>query len=153
MSFLDHDFTSLPPRRFLAADGLHPSFSGVALLAQNLKGRLHQGYSSTPPGWSSEIPAATTNPPQETPTTASTVPQSHSTGNSPPSPAAPVQIPGASLPDSPAGNSGLDVSEYPTPAESMVPRKQRPAPRPSPYTGQNYNLRRTAKRDSHTKED
>ncbi|KAM7290066.1 uncharacterized protein ISCGN_026739 [Ixodes scapularis] len=60
VTFLDHDFTSLPPLRVLAADGLHPSFTGVALLAANLKSILQRGASTTSPGWSSEIPTAAT---------------------------------------------------------------------------------------------
>ncbi|KAH7932390.1 hypothetical protein HPB52_024657 [Rhipicephalus sanguineus] len=33
----------LPPRRFLAADGLHPNVMGVPLIAQTLKGALCRG--------------------------------------------------------------------------------------------------------------
>ncbi|KAM7290521.1 uncharacterized protein ISCGN_027143 [Ixodes scapularis] len=55
VTFLDHGFTTLPPRRLLAADGLHPRFSGVALIAQNLKSLLLQGKPFTLTGWSSEI--------------------------------------------------------------------------------------------------
>ncbi|KAM7287697.1 uncharacterized protein ISCGN_031388 [Ixodes scapularis] len=43
VTLLDHDFTSLPPLRVLAADGLHPSFMGVALLSANLKSILQRG--------------------------------------------------------------------------------------------------------------
>ncbi|KAL1479668.1 hypothetical protein MTO96_015869 [Rhipicephalus appendiculatus] len=40
VSYVDHEFDQLPPRRFVAADGLHPSFMGVALIAETLKGAL-----------------------------------------------------------------------------------------------------------------
>ncbi|KAL1471060.1 hypothetical protein MTO96_040134 [Rhipicephalus appendiculatus] len=35
--FVDHGFQYLPPRRVLAADGLHPSFEGVALMASHIR--------------------------------------------------------------------------------------------------------------------
>ncbi|KAH9384515.1 hypothetical protein HPB48_026523 [Haemaphysalis longicornis] len=38
--YIDHGFLTLPPWRFLAADGLHASFEGVAVLAQHFKERL-----------------------------------------------------------------------------------------------------------------
>ncbi|KAH6926120.1 hypothetical protein HPB50_014708 [Hyalomma asiaticum] len=42
VSYKDYNFDQLPPR-FLAADGLHPSFTGVALLAEMLKNALARG--------------------------------------------------------------------------------------------------------------
>ncbi|KAH9378753.1 hypothetical protein HPB48_001049 [Haemaphysalis longicornis] len=38
--YIDHGFLTLPPWRFLAADGLHASFEAVAVLAQHFKERL-----------------------------------------------------------------------------------------------------------------
>ncbi|KAH7965302.1 hypothetical protein HPB49_006012 [Dermacentor silvarum] len=35
--FVDHGFQYLPPSRILAADGLHPSFEGVALMASHIR--------------------------------------------------------------------------------------------------------------------
>ncbi|KAH6939994.1 hypothetical protein HPB50_023874 [Hyalomma asiaticum] len=35
--FLDHGFQHLPPGRVLAADGLHPSFEGVAVMASHIR--------------------------------------------------------------------------------------------------------------------
>lgn len=43
VSYIDYQFEQLPPRRFLAADGLHPSFMGVALIAETLKKALGRG--------------------------------------------------------------------------------------------------------------
>ncbi|CAN7945728.1 unnamed protein product, partial [Ixodes hexagonus] len=55
--YIDHGFTDLPPQRFLAADGLHPSFEGVALLAQHLK--EVQGYGRhTTSAWLDNISTA-----------------------------------------------------------------------------------------------
>ncbi|KAG0440960.1 hypothetical protein HPB47_016100 [Ixodes persulcatus] len=97
VTFLDHDFTSLPPLRVLAADGLHPRFTGVALVAENLKSILQRGRSTTSPGWSSKIPAAaiancTRMAPSEEPRHPES-PRSHNASRE--SPAAPVGIPGA----------------------------------------------------------
>lgn len=154
VSYLDHDFTSLPPRRFLAADGLHPSFSGVALLAQNLKGLLQRGEAPTPPGWSSEIPAAT-NPIQE----ARTIPRMHPhsdarMGAVPWRPASrPVisanvaRSPAAALSTTPAGDVSIDIEEYPTPAESLTSTEQST---PVPQSN-SYYLRNTTTRHPHPK--
>ncbi|KAH6925897.1 hypothetical protein HPB50_011812 [Hyalomma asiaticum] len=49
---MDYGFESLLPRHFQAADGLHPSFSGVALMAQTLKTVLRRGKMETVSGWS-----------------------------------------------------------------------------------------------------
>lgn len=38
--YLDHAFHEMPPWRVLAADGLHPSFEGVAMLALHYRGLL-----------------------------------------------------------------------------------------------------------------
>lgn len=49
--YIEHGFLALPPWRFLAADGLHASFEGVAILAQHFKERLpchRPRWASTP---------------------------------------------------------------------------------------------------------
>ncbi|CAN7975346.1 unnamed protein product, partial [Ixodes persulcatus] len=43
VSYVNHGFTELPPRRFLAADGVHPNFLGVALKAEHLRKILPRG--------------------------------------------------------------------------------------------------------------
>lgn len=40
--YVEHGFSALPLRRFLAADGLHASFEGVALLAQHTRVQLRR---------------------------------------------------------------------------------------------------------------
>ncbi|KAL1467957.1 hypothetical protein MTO96_041805 [Rhipicephalus appendiculatus] len=40
--YVEHGFSALPLRRFLAADGLHASFEGVALLAQHTSVQLRR---------------------------------------------------------------------------------------------------------------
>lgn len=52
--FISHAFEELPLRRFLAYDGLHPSFEGVGLLAQHFRAPLRW----RPPRWSRVIPAS-----------------------------------------------------------------------------------------------
>ncbi|KAG0443988.1 hypothetical protein HPB47_014311 [Ixodes persulcatus] len=49
--YIDHAFHHLPPTRVLAADGRHPSFCGVALLAGNLHRVLLRGGRRDHPGW------------------------------------------------------------------------------------------------------
>ncbi|KAH9383011.1 hypothetical protein HPB48_023647 [Haemaphysalis longicornis] len=58
VTYVDYQFDSLPPRRFLAADGLHPSFLGVAVMAQTLRGLLIRDATTTAPGWSSKAVTA-----------------------------------------------------------------------------------------------
>lgn len=60
VSYVDYQFEQLPPRRFLAADGLHPSFMGVALIAETLKSALGRGDFEATTGWSTQ-PAAPVN--------------------------------------------------------------------------------------------
>ena len=161
VTFLDHDFTSLPPLRVLAADGLHPSFTGVAILAANLKALLQRGPSTTSPGWSSEIPAAATaNCSRTTPPVEPRHPErprsrdaSPEMSTHPEGPAAPVRSPGAPRP---ATSESFDyVDEYPTPAESVAPKrcpKQPPQQKCTPR--QRYQLRKPAAQSpSHPKED
>ncbi|CAN8014806.1 unnamed protein product, partial [Ixodes persulcatus] len=52
VSYVDLGFTELPPRRFLAADGGHPSFLGVALMAEHLREILPRGVPLSLPLWS-----------------------------------------------------------------------------------------------------
>lgn len=49
--FVDHEFEHLPPGRVLAADGLHPSFGGVALIAGRLQHVLLRGRKWSPLNW------------------------------------------------------------------------------------------------------
>ncbi|KAH7983257.1 hypothetical protein HPB52_010521 [Rhipicephalus sanguineus] len=60
VSYVDYQFEQLPPRRFLAADGLHPSFMGVALIAETLKSALGRGDLEATTGWSTQ-PTAPVN--------------------------------------------------------------------------------------------
>lgn len=63
--YVEHGFSTLPLRRFLAADGLHASFEGVALLAQHTRVQLRW----TSAAWRSAAIACTDNssakPPQQ----------------------------------------------------------------------------------------
>ncbi|KAH6940367.1 hypothetical protein HPB50_027098 [Hyalomma asiaticum] len=65
--YLDHAFHELPPWRVLAADGLHPSFEGVAMLALHYRrlltsaNRWHYrnrqpATNGTPPRFESRVP-------------------------------------------------------------------------------------------------
>lgn len=49
--FVDHGFENLPACRVLAADGLHPSFEGVALLAGHIRALCFMQQRCNPPGW------------------------------------------------------------------------------------------------------
>lgn len=49
--FIDHGFQHLPARRVLAADGLHPSFEGVAVLASHIRELCFTQKRCNPPGW------------------------------------------------------------------------------------------------------
>ncbi|KAH7979420.1 hypothetical protein HPB49_009373 [Dermacentor silvarum] len=49
--YIDHGFQHLPPTRVLAADGLHPSFEGVALIASHIQGICFRKGRYTSPGW------------------------------------------------------------------------------------------------------
>ncbi|KAL1414915.1 hypothetical protein MTO96_030006 [Rhipicephalus appendiculatus] len=55
--YVEHGFSTLPLRRFLAADGLHASFEGVALLAQHTSVQLRR----TSAAWRSAPTPCTTN--------------------------------------------------------------------------------------------
>ncbi|KAG0425862.1 hypothetical protein HPB47_026987 [Ixodes persulcatus] len=59
--FIRHAFSEMPARRVLAADGLHPSFEGVALLALHLQNIIMQNKEQGPTGWS-DTPRATRTP-------------------------------------------------------------------------------------------
>ncbi|CAN7993797.1 unnamed protein product, partial [Ixodes pacificus] len=59
--YVDHGFEDLPPRRFLAADGVHPNFLGVAVIAEHLRGILPREAAPSPPSWSA-IPSSDTGP-------------------------------------------------------------------------------------------
>ncbi|KAG0443062.1 hypothetical protein HPB47_015328 [Ixodes persulcatus] len=59
--FIRHAFSEMPARRVLAADGLHPNFKGVALLALHLQNIIMQNKEQGPTGWS-DTPRATRTP-------------------------------------------------------------------------------------------
>ncbi|KAL1424977.1 hypothetical protein MTO96_019628 [Rhipicephalus appendiculatus] len=103
VSYVDHEFDQLPPRRFLAADGLHPSFMGVALIAETLKGALCRRDLEVATGWSSQPTAPTqVRSMQENLYGTNTTSQQH--------------IPGTlHTPDI--------TAEFPTIAESVTPRR------------------------------
>ncbi|KAG0437002.1 hypothetical protein HPB47_017658 [Ixodes persulcatus] len=56
-----HACSEMPALRVLAADGLHPSFEGVALLALHLQNIIMQNKEQGPTGWS-DTPRATRTP-------------------------------------------------------------------------------------------
>lgn len=162
VKYLDHEFTSLPLRRFLAADGLHPSFAGVALLAQNLKGILLRGDIQTAPGWSSR-PASSfprTSPDVNPPATAvRSCPRTYPKADPGPgqcpaatprqqeetrsrSPVALMQTPGRERP--------ATSDEYPTIAESLT---SRPPQQQMSTRKRHYNLRKPAVPSPHPKDD
>lgn len=68
--FLDHGFEWLPPCRVLAADGLHPSFEGVALMASHLHQTLRRTYGRTDTTWRDHFSAPTSDAPAPAPTSA-----------------------------------------------------------------------------------
>lgn len=49
--FIDHGLQHFPACRVLAADGLHPSFEGVALLAGHIRELCFLQQRCNPPGW------------------------------------------------------------------------------------------------------
>ncbi|KAH6920691.1 hypothetical protein HPB50_028321 [Hyalomma asiaticum] len=94
--YLDHAFHELPPWRVLAADGLHPSFEGVAMLALHYRRLLSSANrwhyhnrqpatNGTPPRFDSRALAGYVNP--MAPMSPRTpCPQAHSPTSTPPSP-------------------------------------------------------------------
>lgn len=62
--YIDHGFLDLPVSRFLGADGLHPNFEGVALLAQHFKQVLGYGRNQQTSGWLEKTPSATSSLPE-----------------------------------------------------------------------------------------
>ncbi|KAH9384056.1 hypothetical protein HPB48_026041 [Haemaphysalis longicornis] len=52
--YLDHELQWIPPVRALAADGLHPSFEGVAIMASHLQQLLRRELRRAPPTWLNE---------------------------------------------------------------------------------------------------
>lgn len=151
VTYLDYGFESLPPRRFLAADGLHPSFSGVALMAQTLKTILRRGKMETAPGWCTQPASPRSTPPSVR------GPEASITGHPKTSPAvAPSnsETQRATIEEtvrsqiSGAQSTRTDTG-YPTIAESLTPRR---------YHQQNtavrrYNLRNSAVPSPRPKED
>ncbi|KAH6943030.1 hypothetical protein HPB50_014105 [Hyalomma asiaticum] len=121
VSCVDYHFDQLPPQRFLAADGLHPSFTGVALLAEMLKNTLSRGVIQAAPGWSSHPTA------QES---------LHTTGA-----AASPQIPATVKP------CGVE-DEYPTIVESLAPRHSTQPPAIERSTTPLTNVKSTARQQS-----
>ncbi|KAG0436837.1 hypothetical protein HPB47_017734, partial [Ixodes persulcatus] len=57
--FIHHAFTEMPVRRVLAADGLHPSFVGVAVLALHYQQIIMKNSNQEPAGWSDTPPTMT----------------------------------------------------------------------------------------------
>lgn len=56
-SYIHHAFSEMPARRVLAADGLHPSFEGVALLALHYQIATMKNGNRQPAGWSATVPS------------------------------------------------------------------------------------------------
>ncbi|KAH9365490.1 hypothetical protein HPB48_019918 [Haemaphysalis longicornis] len=52
--YLDHELQWIPPVRALAADGLQPSFEGVAIMASHLQQLLRRELRRAPPTWLNE---------------------------------------------------------------------------------------------------
>lgn len=67
--FLDHGFYELPPTRALAADGLHLSFEGTAILASHLRQLFVTRFSDTASSWRTCAPAANRAAAKENPVT------------------------------------------------------------------------------------
>lgn len=61
VSFLDHGFEWLPSHRVLAADGLHPNFEGVSLMASHIRHICYKPSSARSHSWLDSVP---TDPPQ-----------------------------------------------------------------------------------------
>ncbi|KAM7297254.1 MAM and LDL-receptor class A domain-containing protein 2 [Ixodes scapularis] len=94
--YVVHGFEDLPPRRFLAADGAHPNFLGVAVIAEHLRGILPREAAPSPPSWSAILSSDTgpdvadavrtsrTSSTQEVPVSCSTRPNGSSAANEAP---------------------------------------------------------------------
>lgn len=82
--YLDHELEWLSPVRVLAADGLHPSFEGVAVMASHLQRIVLRDQRRAPPTWLDEpvtTPTAPTEPaPQRPPPPPSAVAETVQTG-------------------------------------------------------------------------
>ncbi|KAL1416084.1 hypothetical protein MTO96_028254 [Rhipicephalus appendiculatus] len=63
--FLDHGFYELPPTRALAADGLHLSFEGTAILASPLRQLFVTRFSDAVSSWRTCVPATYRAPAEE----------------------------------------------------------------------------------------
>ncbi|KAL1446371.1 hypothetical protein MTO96_047376 [Rhipicephalus appendiculatus] len=63
--FIDHALEWLPPGRVLAADGVHPSFEGVALIAGHLRSLLLRNTVRSPSTWLDHAPLGLPGPPSE----------------------------------------------------------------------------------------
>ncbi|KAH6932170.1 hypothetical protein HPB50_003309 [Hyalomma asiaticum] len=63
--FLDHGLEWLPPGRVLAADGIHPSFEGVALIASHLRSVLPRNAAKSVSGWLDHAPRSSSSAPTE----------------------------------------------------------------------------------------
>lgn len=62
--YLDHELQWIPPVRALAADGLHPSFEGVAIMASHLQQLLRRELRRAPPTWLTEPVTSPAGQPQ-----------------------------------------------------------------------------------------
>ncbi|KAH6948880.1 hypothetical protein HPB50_026688 [Hyalomma asiaticum] len=151
LTYLDYGFESLPPRRFLAADGLHPSFSGVALMAQTFKTVLRRGKMETAPGCSTQAASPRSMPPSVR------EPQANITGHPITSPAVAAsssETQRATIEetvrsqDSGAQTTRTDTG-YPTIAENLTPRPCHQ----QHTTVRRYNLRNSAMPSPRPKED
>lgn len=63
--FIDHALEWFPPGRVLAADGVHPSFEGVALIASHLRCLLLRNAARSPPTWLDHAPLGLPSPPSQ----------------------------------------------------------------------------------------
>lgn len=63
--YIDHALEWLPPGRVLAADGIHPSFEGVALIASHLRSLLLRNMVRSPSTWLDHAPLGLPGPPRE----------------------------------------------------------------------------------------
>ncbi|KAL1437083.1 hypothetical protein MTO96_049082 [Rhipicephalus appendiculatus] len=61
--FIEHGFEWLPPCRVLAADGLHLSFEGVALMKSHLHQTLRRAYARTDTSWQDHFSAPASDAP------------------------------------------------------------------------------------------
>lgn len=136
--YLDHELQWIPPVRALAADGLHPSFEGVAIMASHLQQLLRRELRRAPPTWLNE------------PVTSSAG-QLQPAARRPPTPPLLTSI-GTTQTDGARERQHEKPQTNPTSTTVLDPEQFPPLPPPPPLVGAvqtgvipRYNLRRASK--------